>query len=232
MILLAGVVSAVRAVEGFIHPDLHVSRIGLTLGLMLTTLVINGWLGFHLISTGKRHTSATLEADGWHLLADAVTSLAACAALVIVWWTHWNYADPIAALAVAVYIGRIGVKLLTQSSAGLMDRQDVEDDRLLHEILTAHVGPDGREPRICSFHKLRHRHSGRYHWVDFHIMVPARWDIRRGHEVASSIEYEIEQALGEGNATAHVEPCGDEACASCAAAEPEDEKLKSFSPAG
>ena len=27
-------------------------------------------------------------------------------------------------------------------------------------------------------------------------MVPAWWDVLRGHEVASKIEYEIEQALG------------------------------------
>ena len=39
--------------------------------------------------------------------------------------------------------------------------------------------------------------------------------IAQGHEIASAIEYEIEQALGEGNATAHVEPCADLACATC-----------------
>jgi hypothetical protein len=46
-------------------------------------------------------------------------------------------------------------------------------------ILSAHIGPDGREPQICSYHKLRHRHSGRYHWVDFHIMVPPDWAVSR-----------------------------------------------------
>ena len=69
---------------------------------------------------------------------------------------------------------------------------------------------------ICSYHKLRHRHSGRYHWVDFHLVVPANWDVHKSHEVASAIEYEIEQALGEGNATAHVEPCVRGTCERCA----------------
>jgi divalent metal cation (Fe/Co/Zn/Cd) transporter len=68
---------------------------------------------------------------------------------------------------------------------------------------------------VCSYHKLRHRHSGRYHWVDFHLVVPPEWDVARGHEVASAIEHEIEQALGEGNATAHVEPCRGVECATC-----------------
>ena len=70
-------------------------------------------------------------------------------------------------------------------------------------------------PRICSYHKLRHRHNGRYHWVDFHIVVPSRWDVKRGHEVASAIEYEIEKALSIGNATAHIEPCLDDPCDNC-----------------
>jgi hypothetical protein len=46
-------------------------------------------------------------------------------------------------------------------------------------------------------------------------MVPADWDVRRGHQVASTIEYEIEQALAVGNATAHVEPCQDPGCSAC-----------------
>src|SRR4029079_7826034 len=127
--------------------------------------------------------------------------------------TGWRRLDPLTAVAVAIYVGGQAFWLLRRSWAGLMDEQDIEDARLLRQILDSHVGSAGKEPCICSYHKLRHRHSGRYHWVDFHIMVPATWDIDRGHRVASEIEYEIENALGEGNATAHVEPCTDETCA-------------------
>jgi divalent metal cation (Fe/Co/Zn/Cd) transporter len=45
--------------------------------------------------------------------------------------------------------------------------------------------------------------------------VPSSWDVRRGHEVASAIEHEIELALTEGDATAHIEPCNDLPCAFC-----------------
>jgi divalent metal cation (Fe/Co/Zn/Cd) transporter len=96
-----------------------------------------------------------------------------------------------------------------------MDEQDLEDDRIIRGILDSHVAPDGKPPRVCSYHKLRHRHSGRYHWVDFHLVVPATWDIAHAHEVASMIEHEIEQALVEGNATAHVEPCREVGCEKC-----------------
>jgi divalent metal cation (Fe/Co/Zn/Cd) transporter len=107
------------------------------------------------------------------------------------------------------------VGLMRSSFAGLMDEQDLRDDQLLRGILDSHLAPAGTPPLICSYHKLRHRHSGRYHWVDFHISVPAVMDVESGHQIASSIEHEIEDALGEGNATAHVEPCSDEKCKSC-----------------
>ena len=203
MILLAGVVAGAKALETLLHPvELQAQRLDLGLALMAVALAVNGLLGFAMLRLGRRVASATLEADGHHLLSDAVTSVAAIASLVIVKATHWRAADPIAALAVAIYIGWIGSGLVRRAIGGLMDRQDKEDQRLLGQILDAHLGPGGKEPRICSYHKLRHRHSGRYHWVDFHIMVPGEWTIHRGHEVASNIEYEIEQALGIGNATA------------------------------
>jgi divalent metal cation (Fe/Co/Zn/Cd) transporter len=137
-------------------------------------------------------------------------------ALVLVKLTGWRIVDPIAALLIAVYISILGIRLMRAGAAGLLDQQDLDDEALLVKILDSHLVPDGKAPQICSYHKLRHRHSGRYHWVDFHMMVPPGLTIDQGHAIASEIEYEIEQALGEGNATAHVEPCVDAVCAKCA----------------
>ena len=214
MILLAAlVIIAQSTIEIARGPRIQ----NVELGLVLTVIsgAVNGALGFYVLGSGRRHRSITLEADGRHLLTDAVTSAAVLLGLIAVKLTGWSYADPLAAIVVALYILRTAFGLLRRSAAGLMDEQDVEDQQLLRRILDSHIGSNGKHPRICSYHKLRHRHSGRYHWVDFHIVVPAEWDVRHGHEVASSIEYEIEQALGEGNATAHVEPCAADGCQSC-----------------
>ncbi|MBV8781001.1 MAG: hypothetical protein JO353_06345, partial [Phycisphaerae bacterium] len=75
-------------------------------------------------------------------------------------------------------------------------------------------------------HKLRHRHNGRFHWVDFHLVVPADWTIDQGHRVASRIEAEIEQTLGDAIATAHVEPCNGITCPSCPTLPPEEINVK------
>ena len=216
MILVAAAVSMVKALDDLLRGrDLSAGRLDWGLALVALALVVNGTLGGWLVRTGRRQGSVTLEADGHHLLTDAITSVVAIVGLGVVRLTGWRWADPVAAVVVALYITRTGVRLLGHAVGGLMDRQDAEDEALLRKILDSHLGPGGKEPRICGYHKLRHRHSGRYHWVDFHATVPADWSIARGHEVASAIEYEIEQALGEGNATAHVEPCTEITCVSC-----------------
>jgi cation diffusion facilitator family transporter len=225
MIVLAAVIIIGKVAGSFLYGHRQpITRLNTGLVLMSAALVVNGILGFSLWYRGRKGRSLTLEAEGIHLMVDAWDSVAVLVAIAIVRATGWQWVDPLAAIAVAIYIAFLGMGLLKRSAAGLMDEQDAGDTALLHRILDAHVGPDGRDPRICSYHKLRHRHSGRYHWVDFHILVPRWWDIEQGHRVASVIEYEIELALKEGNATAHVEPCEDPACQRCAA-EKEKENL-------
>ena len=214
MMLVAAVVIVARAVEQLVR-GAPLERIERGLLLLIVAMAVNGALGMYLVRAGRRGGSIALEADGRHLLSDAVTSAVVLLALVAVKFTGWARLDPLAAIGLAGYVGAHAFGLLRRSAAGLMDEQDAEDDRLLRQILDAHAAPDGAEPRICSYHKLRHRHSGRYHWVDFHLVVPASWDVDHGHRVASAIEYEIEQALGEGNATAHVEPCVSSECQRC-----------------
>lgn len=219
MILVAAMVIAWQAIESFIRgPELQ--KLDFGLALIGVAGAINGVVGLALIKIGRSRSSATLSADGRHLLTDAVTSASVLVALILIRLTGFAWIDPVAALVVAAYIVVVGFRLLGESTAGLMDRQDVEDMHLLTTILDAHVGSidePARPPRICGYHKLRHRHSGRYHWVDFHIEVPAGWDVERGHQVATLIENEIQQSLGEGNATAHVEPCTGATCRTCRA---------------
>ncbi len=215
MILVAAALIIIEATRSILR-GVHLESLGLGMLLSFAAGLINAGVGYLLLRIGRRQSAVALEADGQHLITDAITSFGAVLALIIVYFTGWKNADPIAAMVFAGYIVLIGVRLLFTAGAGLMDRQDERDVRLLRQILDSHVGPAGKEPRICSYHKLRHRHTGRYHWVDFHLVVPANWTIDQGHRIASSIEYEIELALGIGNATAHIEPCTVAVCPHCA----------------
>jgi len=219
MIVLTAVLVVARSIRALFN-GWTISDPDLGMWVMLATTVFTGTTGIWLLRRGKRLGTIVLEAEGQHTVSDAVTSLAAAAALAGVRYLGWLWLDPVVAVGVAIYLVWLALALLRRSAAGLMDEQDTADASMLRRLLDSHLPTGDKQPRICSYHKLRHRHSGRYHWVDFHIMVPRWWDIDRGHKLASEIEYEIECALGEGNATAHVEPCSDPACPHCKAERP------------
>lgn len=227
MICIAALVALARAAEAVWRgPELH--RLDWGIALVAIAGVVNGLVGSGLIAVGKRQGALPLEANGRHLLTDFVTSVILLAALFAVRFTGMVWLDPLAACLLALYLGWEGIHLARRAAANLLDRQDADDDQRLTGLLDAHVGPDGLEPRICSYHKLRHRHVGRDHWIDFHLVVPAGWSVECGHEVGTRIEMELQSAFGRDDpdhpgdafATAHIEPCHDEGCAHCAPGTP------------
>ncbi|HEY0009966.1 MAG TPA: cation diffusion facilitator family transporter [Tepidisphaeraceae bacterium] len=214
MIALASLFILIRTIDQLLFYSPSTEPLDIGLLLLGVATIVNGVVGYGLIRTGKAQHSLTLEADGHHLLSDAITSVAVVAGLILVVLTGWTWLDPLMAVGVAIYIAYAGSRLLRQAAGGLMDRQDIDDEKALVAILNAHMQPDA-DPKICSYHKLRHRHSGRYHWVDFHLVIPAHLSIADGHHIASVIEKKMELTLGQGNATAHVEPCLRGKCAVC-----------------
>ena len=216
LVLLAGVFILFRTIDVMSHGEIvRDQQLELGLWLMTIALVINGAVGLHLIRTGRKQGSMTLEADGKHLMSDAMTSIAVLVGLGLVKLTGWSYFDPITAILIGIYIACMALGVLRGAVARLMDEQDPADMQLLRDLLDAHIGSEAAEPRICGYHKLRHRHSGRFHWVDFHVFVPKDWTIDHAHEAAGAIEGEIERKLGEGDATAHIEPCEAKDCPHC-----------------
>jgi cation diffusion facilitator family transporter len=208
LITAAAAIIALHALAQFVDGT-SAQRLDLGIVLIAFAGAVNGAMGLVLVRAGRRSQSITLEADGRHLLTDAVTSLVVLITLPVVLVTGWNWLDPVAAMLIAAWMIRTGLRLIRRGIAGLMDEQDAGDDAMLRGLLDARVGTS-----ICSYHKLRHRHHGRYHWIDFHLCVPGAMDVETAHRLASEIEYEIEQKFEQADATAHVEPC-DGSCSRC-----------------
>lgn len=106
-------------------------------GVLLTiaTIVINGVLGWYLITSGRRTGSLILVSNGKHVLTDSWTSLGAIIGLALVHFTGWPAWDPICGLIMAGNIIVSGYGLLQQSISGLMDVASPELHRRLNEVL-------------------------------------------------------------------------------------------------
>jgi len=216
LIVAAAGAVAFKCVHDFGATEQPINNVDLGLMLLVGTVLVNGAVGGWLMRIGKSSGSAALEADGIHLLSDAWTSGGAIASLVLVRATGMHWIDPVIALVMAAWLVYSGWRVVRRSLGNLMDEQDLGDFNRVQEILQRHCIDNGAPPRVCSFHKVRSRHSGREHWVDFHLQLPARTDLRTAHEIATQLENEIENTLG-GTATAHAESCHAAGCANCVA---------------
>ena len=176
----------------------------LELGLVLVGLVtlLTAALAAYVWRAARRFQNPTLLADAKHLASDVLTTLGVLVALVVVRFTGWAWVDPAVAVTIAAVVGVVGLGLLKEAFDGLMSRADPDDDRLIHDILRQEVA-DGR---IRGFHKVRHRHTGPFHWVDMHLQMNGEQTITQAHHLASQIEARVEKSLGQANATAHIEP--------------------------
>ena len=214
LVLAAAGAVAFKCVNDFGAAEQPLQRIDLGLLLLAITVLVNGVVGGWLLHLGKSGGSAALEADGIHLLSDAWTSGGAILSLLLVRSTGMQWIDPVIALLMAAWLVWCGWRVVRRSLGNLMDEQDIGDLERVQQLLNQHCRDGGASPRVCSFHKVRSRHSGREHWVDFHVQLPPTTDLRTAHELATCLEDEIERTLG-GTATAHAEPCKDAACVNC-----------------
>ncbi|MEX0777190.1 MAG: cation diffusion facilitator family transporter [Phycisphaeraceae bacterium] len=164
--------------------------------------LLNAALAGFVYFAGRRFGSPVLVADGKHLLTDVASTFGALGGLLLVHWTGIVWLDPVVALLLCAMILYTAATILREAIDGLMDRIDPADQSLILRILDQEVNRGA----IRSYHKVRHRHTGTFHWVDMHLQVDGDMSVRAGHDLASRIEGQIEQALGQANVTAHIEP--------------------------
>jgi divalent metal cation (Fe/Co/Zn/Cd) transporter len=61
--------------------------------------------------------------------------------------------------------------------------------------------------RGLSHHNLRHRHSGRTHWVEFHLVFDDSLTVGAAHSYATEIEASVATMLHpDGRVISHLEP--------------------------
>ncbi len=205
MIAFAGIVVLIHALEGLARARPPLERLDVGLWLVVASAILNGLTGAALLWWGRRNESAALIGDGRHLLADLLTTLGVVGALLLVRWTGMVWIDTATAVSLATILVIVGGRQIRESLSSLLERQDAGDHAKLIDVLEKHT--QGEHATICSYASLRHRHDGRAHWIDMHLRVPSKLTVSEGHAVASLLEREALAAVGDGTATAHIEPC-------------------------
>jgi cation diffusion facilitator family transporter len=156
-----------------------------------------------LFRRGRAGQSPALLADARHLLADVVTSAGVVLGVALVALTGILRLDPLLAALTAVNILFSGWRLMRESVGGLMD-EAVPPERLgrIRALVAGHA--EG----AIEAHDIRTRASGRYTFVEFHLVVPGDMTVTDAHAICDNIETALKDELGTATITIHVEPEG------------------------
>ena len=163
--------------------------------------LINAVWGLRLIRIGKRERSPALDADGRHVMADAVASTGVVAGVIATVLTGWLQLDALIAAGVGVYILSSGWKLVRESVSGLMD--EAADAATLATI-RACIAEEAQG--AIEAHDLQTRHAGPATFVQFHLVVPGSMTVSDAHDICDRIEHALQTTVPGARIAIHVEP--------------------------
>ncbi|MCL5958289.1 MAG: cation diffusion facilitator family transporter [Chloroflexi bacterium] len=179
----------------------RIEFVGLGIGVMLVSSLVNMLVSRYLMHVAKETDSVALEADACHLSTDVLTSAGVLVGLTLVQLTGWNILDPIFAIGVAIVIGKVAFDLTRKSSPDLLDSKLPEaEEQQIRQILHDHLA------QCVGFHGLRSRKAGSHRHVDLHLVVDDNVSVNEAHELCDHLEEEILSHLPNTDITIHVEP--------------------------
>jgi cation diffusion facilitator family transporter len=210
LVIIAGFVIGFEAMRGFFNPA-ELSSLSTGLLLIVGAGAVNAFLGWYLISTGKKFSSPTLIGSGYHVLSDAYTSLGVLIGLILVMVTDIWWFDPLVALLVGIQIIWHGFSLIKASTWRLMDSADEDSEKKISKALERE-----RETAWIAPHKLRSWRSGDRLFVDLHVIMPFYFSVEQAHNIEHNIQEVIQHAFDEQvEVLIHREPCNPDCCFLC-----------------
>ncbi|MCK6555930.1 cation diffusion facilitator family transporter [Candidatus Binatia bacterium] len=210
LIASAALLIVYQAVSALVQ-GVEVRELDAGLAIVAAAGTVNLALGAFLVRTGQRHNSLTLVADGRHVLSDFWTTVGVIAGLSLVRVTGIVWFDPLVAVVVAANLGWTGLQLVRQAAGGLLDAEDVTLLGRLVAILNATP-----EPGVIRVHQVRAIRSGRFSYVEAHLVMPEFWTVDRAHDTADALERRLLAAGAiEGSFVFHLDPCRRSLCAVC-----------------
>ena len=150
----------------------------------------------------KRVNSNVIKADSLHYLTDLLTNIVAIIGIFLV--TYWNIPmfDSIAALAIALYIIVVALKMFKKAFNNLMDHElDEKDRELIIKIIKSHK-------QVLGFHDFKTRYAGNKPFIQFHLEMDENMPFKQTHKIAIEIEQMILEKIPNAEIIIHQDPEG------------------------
>ena len=205
VLIAAGLVEILRALWQTIGGQRHAPTVtALSAAMLGGTIAINFAISFYEGRRGRELNSRLLKADAAHTLSDGLGVSVVLASFAGVQWGLW-WADLVAAIVVAILIGRTALSVLRENAEVLLDTAQL-DPKQVYDIAIA-------VPGVRGAHAIRSRGSeGRIH-VDMHIHVDPQMTITEAHEVTHAVKRALQEGIaGVFDVVIHTEPADGREC--------------------
>lgn len=210
LIILASYWIFKTGIERLVEP---VPLTGINLGTVGQGIVvlINLTLGIWLIRVGRHTESIALEADGKHVLTDALTSVGVIVGFLLVKVTKEPRIDGIVACLIGINVIVMGTRLVWASVKGLLQ---AKDPRLLEEI--SEVLRRHRSFPLIDIHRLRAWRAGNEIFIDFHLILPSDLPLKEAHKEAKRLSRLLKNKFGPNTQVLiQLDPCNKLYCQVC-----------------
>jgi cation diffusion facilitator family transporter len=165
---------------------------------------------------GKETDSVALLADAWHLRTDVYTSIGVMIGLCLILageyiflGVHFDWIDPVAAIAVALMIIRAAYELTVRAARDLLDVSLPQEEKWIRLELSRAGLP------IHGFHRLRTRKAGATRFVELHIVVDRDMSVQESHRISEGIAGRIKERFPGTEVVVHEEPCDGHCSPNC-----------------
>ncbi len=151
-----------------------------------------------LMRTAKKYHSQALEADAVHFYSDILSSSLVLIGLFAVSF-GFAWADAAAALAVALWVGYLSIRLAKKNLDILLDRVPDGYAESIRAVARS-------VPGVVSIDRLRLRRSGSSLFADLRVGMDRSLSFRQAHQVARNLERELAQRIRGLDAVVHMNP--------------------------
>ncbi|MGJ4932442.1 cation diffusion facilitator family transporter [Bradyrhizobium sp. HKCCYLS2038] len=161
--------------------------------VLLIDIAVNFWRARALHRAAHETHSQALAADALHFASDVLGSVAVIAGLVLTGFGFW-WGDSAAAVAVAVMISVLGLRLARSTVETLLDRAPDGAAEKADAAIRSVAG-------VVDVERLRVRLVGATHFVDATVQVPRTYPIDRVDEIKRQAQASVDKTLSGADVT-------------------------------
>ncbi len=184
IITISGLFLLYQAIEKAINNEVS-QYLGISLGVMLASLIITISLVIYLNKIAKQTNSMVIKADALHYKTDVYTNAAVLVSLLLINFTGIELIDVIVGGGISIFIIYSAYELIQEGVLVLLDR--AVDEEIVMNIKKALMS----EERVNTYHMLKTREAGNQVFVDVHLVYDCLITLMEAHKITDKIENKI-----------------------------------------